>query len=253
VKWSRLNEDKYTLLYSIYNTYSDLTIPKCSSTSNYYGVMTKGNEDIVFNHETEIATINKILKESIDGFISFSNFTADGRVRFQYKWDERFSGVGYLHLKSDLKMKGSAMLKDILKDNVYKKFDVKALTNREAKALVLECITYMDKSIDSNTTTVELAWLARVNLLHYKVSVIHGMQFDETATSMRSIGYAEKLVDYTVLGSSTIISEKALYADIVASAKDDGVEDPEAFANEHQDEVYSEMLDTLSTTVNRYL
>lgn len=43
--------------------------------------------------------VSEILKSHINGFVEFNNFLFDKKgelnVRIQYKWDERFTGVGY--------------------------------------------------------------------------------------------------------------------------------------------------------------
>lgn len=46
-----------------------------------------------------IIEIENILKGEIDGFVNFNNFkplkNGNIDIRCQYKWDERFTGVGY--------------------------------------------------------------------------------------------------------------------------------------------------------------
>lgn len=59
-------------------------------------------KDIRDKYSVQIAEIESILKEVIEGFVSFSNFKPrkdeSVDVRVQYKWDEYFTGVGYFPL-----------------------------------------------------------------------------------------------------------------------------------------------------------
>lgn len=50
----------------------------------------KGDEDVAY--------INSVLKEIIEGFVSFSNFVQGktNLIRIQYHWNENFVGVGYI-------------------------------------------------------------------------------------------------------------------------------------------------------------
>lgn len=60
------------------------------------------SKDIQDKYAVQIAEIESILKEVVEGFVEFNNFKPrkDGSVdvRVQYKWDEHFTGVGYFPL-----------------------------------------------------------------------------------------------------------------------------------------------------------
>lgn len=60
-------------------------------------------KEIKENHKKEIAEIESILREEINGFSEFNNFkeNKDGSiyVRCQYYWDNSFKGVGYFNIK----------------------------------------------------------------------------------------------------------------------------------------------------------
>jgi hypothetical protein len=47
--------------------------------------------------------VKEILNNHIEGFVSFDNFLTDKKgelnIRFQYKWDWRFTGVGYITVR----------------------------------------------------------------------------------------------------------------------------------------------------------
>lgn len=45
-----------------------------------------------------INEISIILKDCIEGFVKFNNFTVDRRLRFQYQWSAGFTGVGYINI-----------------------------------------------------------------------------------------------------------------------------------------------------------
>ncbi len=58
--------------------------------------------EIKESHKEQIKEIEDILKQSIEGFVEFNNFKPrkDGTfaIRCQYRWDERFTGVGYFNI-----------------------------------------------------------------------------------------------------------------------------------------------------------
>ena len=68
----------------------------CDHGNCYYGVEKEPNKE-------DIKVIERILNESIDGFISFCNFTSKKKIRFLYNYDYNcegyFSGVGYVFLE----------------------------------------------------------------------------------------------------------------------------------------------------------
>ena len=63
----------------------------------------KLSKEIQEEYKEQIAEITAILKESLIDFVTFNNFVPrkDGTtsVRVQYKWDVRFTGVGYFDLR----------------------------------------------------------------------------------------------------------------------------------------------------------
>ena len=73
--------------------------PKLTFQNEGYEYLSK---EIKENHKKEIAEIESILKEEINGFSEFNNFriNEDGSfsVRCQYYWDNSFKGVGYFNI-----------------------------------------------------------------------------------------------------------------------------------------------------------
>jgi len=61
-----------------------------SSKQYYHAEKMDTDEDILF--------MNTLLKEVIEGFVSFTCFTDanNNNIRLQYHWDERFVGVGWI-------------------------------------------------------------------------------------------------------------------------------------------------------------
>jgi len=56
----------------------------------YHAENMKEDEDVIY--------MNTLLKQVVEGFRSFSNFTKANHenIRIQYAWDERFVGVGWI-------------------------------------------------------------------------------------------------------------------------------------------------------------
>ena len=73
--------------------------PKLTFQNEGYQYLSK---EIKENHKKEIAEIESILREEINGFSEFNNFIIkkDGSlyVRCQYYWDNSFKGVGYFNI-----------------------------------------------------------------------------------------------------------------------------------------------------------
>ena len=73
--------------------------PKLTFQNEGYQYLTK---EIKENHKKEIAEIERILREEINGFSEFNNFkiNKDGSfsVRCQYYWDSSFKGVGNFNI-----------------------------------------------------------------------------------------------------------------------------------------------------------
>ena len=91
-----LSPDEYNLLLSIQQEY-----PKLTFQNNGYEYIDKKS----FSEEDaqKFAEVTEILKNHIEGFVKFNNFLYDKQnelnVRFQYKWDTSFTGVGYLKVR----------------------------------------------------------------------------------------------------------------------------------------------------------
>lgn len=90
-----ITEEERTLLDKL-SSEPELIIAGASHTHLYYGVRYKS--DLSQDAEDKLDLINTILSQVIGGFSSFSNFTPDKCIRFQYAWDSSFTGVGYLTL-----------------------------------------------------------------------------------------------------------------------------------------------------------
>jgi len=90
-----ITQYEYDLLKSIQKDYPILTFQ-----NNGYEYINKN----MFSEMDKIAfdNIHNILAKAIVGFVRFDNFKlskkGEIRIRFQYYWDERFAGVGYLDL-----------------------------------------------------------------------------------------------------------------------------------------------------------
>lgn len=77
---------------------SELVLENCRHTYKYYGIQGYKSE-LSENTQKELSEIEKILKDIIEDFVSFFNFTEDNRIRFQYYWSWHFCGVGYITLE----------------------------------------------------------------------------------------------------------------------------------------------------------
>mgnify|MGYP003603483754 FL=1 len=73
--------------------------PKLTFQNEGYQYLSK---EIKENHKKEIAEIESILRQEINGFSEFNNFkiNKDGSisVRCQYYWDNSFKGVSYFNI-----------------------------------------------------------------------------------------------------------------------------------------------------------
>jgi len=73
--------------------------PELTFDNNGYEYLKK---EIQESHKEQIEEIKTILKETIEGFVSFNHFKPRNRegfdIRCQYKWDARFVGVGYFDI-----------------------------------------------------------------------------------------------------------------------------------------------------------
>lgn len=88
-----ISKEQYDLIRKIQKKFPVLTFQN------------KGYEYIrtPFNNEEQEAfdKVSEILKNHIKGFSKFNNFRKKGKIielRFQYRWDESFTGVGYIKL-----------------------------------------------------------------------------------------------------------------------------------------------------------
>jgi hypothetical protein len=90
-----ITQREYDLLKSIQIKYPNLTFQ-----NNGYEYINKSK----FSEKDKKAfkIVSNILSKSIHRFRNFDNFrlskNGEVRIRFQYGWDERFTGVGYLYL-----------------------------------------------------------------------------------------------------------------------------------------------------------
>jgi hypothetical protein len=80
-----------------YSTRKDLIIKGATHGYLYYGIVSKlGNTQELIDRINEISAL---LSTVIEGFKYFSNFTPEGKIRFQYAWTSTFTGVGYITIK----------------------------------------------------------------------------------------------------------------------------------------------------------
>jgi hypothetical protein len=92
-----ITERQYDLLLYLYNKYPNLTYENTG-----YDYLDKNKlspkEIIIFK------VIQRILKRHIHCFVEFNHFKHNKAkevcVRFQYRWSESFTGVGYLKLSN---------------------------------------------------------------------------------------------------------------------------------------------------------
>lgn len=85
----------YELLKTIQEKY-----PKLTFQNNGYEYLDK--REFSAEETSAFAEVESILRRSITGFSKFFNFclSKEGRIRlrFNYRWDEYFTGVGYILL-----------------------------------------------------------------------------------------------------------------------------------------------------------
>jgi len=85
----------YDKIIEIKNKYPQLTF-----NNNGYEYLSKEIEE---SNKEIIKELSDILRKNIEGFVEFNNFKPrkDGSfaVRVQYKWDEKFTGVGYFKIE----------------------------------------------------------------------------------------------------------------------------------------------------------
>jgi hypothetical protein len=72
----------------------DLTIEGACHSFYYYG-WANNKEDLSDEAKENYKNLNRLLKKVIPDFVSFSNFTPEGTLRYQYSWTPDFTGVGY--------------------------------------------------------------------------------------------------------------------------------------------------------------
>lgn len=95
-----MTPEAYAELNQIFNDYPILTYQN----KDYDGI-----DRSKFNKEEQQADkrVAELLKAHVHDFVRFQNFTIDKqgltRARIQYRWDERFTGVGYLPLETFIK------------------------------------------------------------------------------------------------------------------------------------------------------
>lgn len=96
MKIKLISQQDYNTLKNYSITYPNLVYQN----KGYDGIdKTKLSEDEI----TAIENIEDVLKRNIEGFNYFQNFRINQRtnnleIRFNYQYDERFSGVGYIYL-----------------------------------------------------------------------------------------------------------------------------------------------------------
>lgn len=81
-------------LLTSYSHMPELIINGATHSNWYYGVRQRG--ELSEEAQKALDDIEVLLKQLIGGFVSFSNFTEKGQLRFQYMWSPLFQGVGYL-------------------------------------------------------------------------------------------------------------------------------------------------------------
>lgn len=93
MKINLLSNENHATLLEIYNNNPKLTLQN----KGYEGISNLSESD-----KDKIKEVETILREAIHGFSSFQNFrlSKDNEIqlRFQYKYSDSFTGVGYILL-----------------------------------------------------------------------------------------------------------------------------------------------------------
>lgn len=90
-----LTPEQHKQLFNIYKNFPALSLQN----KGYEGL---NLSNLTTEEKTKIKEVETILKQSIEGFRSFQNFRlnkdSEIQIRLQYKYDESFTGVGYILL-----------------------------------------------------------------------------------------------------------------------------------------------------------
>lgn len=103
MKYTTITHKEYEALKEL--SKKEYLIVDNSDNKNYYGLLQPfvTKTDFEKNGDTTLVNdynaVNNILKKHIPSLVSFSNFTKDGIIRFQHKYDVSFTGVGYITFK----------------------------------------------------------------------------------------------------------------------------------------------------------